>query len=101
MKKCSKFCALLLALSLLLPLCLTFAESPKAVMSDKPFFYLMTKEDKLRSLESIGIRRTVMLDFNAVMDMSAESFFLFRTGNTSFIGGFTQMSSQAAKRQPD
>ena len=59
----------------LLPLCLTFAESPKAVMSDKPFFYLMTKEDKLRSLESIGIRRTVMLDFNAVMDMSAESFF--------------------------
>ena len=55
----------------LLPLCLTFAESPKAVMSDKPFFYLMTKEDKLRSLESIGIRRTVMLDFNAVMDMSA------------------------------
>ena len=59
----------------LLPLCLTFAESPKAVMSGMPFFYLMTKEDKLRSLESIGIRRTVMLDFNAVMDMSAESFF--------------------------
>ena len=59
----------------LVPLCLTFAESPKAVMSDKPFAYLMTKEDKLRCLEEIGIRRTVMLDFREVMDMSAESFF--------------------------
>ena len=30
----------------LLPICLTFTESPKAVMSDKPFSYLMTEEDK-------------------------------------------------------
>ena len=59
----------------LLPICLTFTESPKAVMSDKPFSYLMTEEDKLRTLGSVGIRQTVLADFRAVMNMSAESFF--------------------------
>ena len=59
----------------LLPVCLTFTESPKAVMSDKPFVYLMTREDKLRSLESVGIRKAVLADFRTVMNMTAESFF--------------------------
>ena len=39
----------------LLPVCLTFRESPKAVLGARDFRYLMTPEDKLRALADIGI----------------------------------------------
>ncbi|MBR1482810.1 MAG: riboflavin biosynthesis protein RibF [Ruminococcus sp.] len=60
----------------LLPVCLTFAESPKAVIHpEKPFSYLMTRADKLHALASLGIKRTVFADFRSLMEMSAELFF--------------------------
>lgn len=59
----------------LIPLCLTFTESPKAVTSGKSFSYLMTVEDKLRALEELGIRHTVTADFRSLMYLSAEQFF--------------------------
>ena len=34
----------------LLPVCLTFAESPKAILGGRDFRYLMTREDKLGGL---------------------------------------------------
>ena len=59
----------------LLPVCLTFRESPKAVLGARDFRYLMTPEDKLRALEDIGIAHTVLLDFRDVMHLSARAFF--------------------------
>ena len=59
----------------LLPVCLTFRESPKAVLGARDFRYLMTPEDKLRALEDIGIAHAVLLDFRDVMHLSARAFF--------------------------
>lgn len=59
----------------LVPVCLTFAESPKAVISGKPNPALMSREDKLRALESIGIEQVFFADFRAMMHLSARDFF--------------------------
>ena len=58
----------------LLPVCLTFAESPKAILGGRDFRYLMTREDKLRGLEELGIAHTVFADFRALMHLSAKDF---------------------------
>ena len=59
----------------LLPVCLTFAESPKSVISGVPSPSLMTRADKLRAMEDIGIDRVIFADFRAVMHLSAREFF--------------------------
>ncbi len=59
----------------LLPVCLTFAESPKSVIAGVPSPSLMTRTDKLRAMEDIGIDRVIFADFRAVMHLSAREFF--------------------------
>ncbi len=59
----------------LLPVCLTFAESPKAVLAGKPLPALMTREDKQRALERIGMEHVYFADFRAMMHLSAREFF--------------------------
>ena len=59
----------------LLPVCLTFAESPKSVIAGKPLPLLMTRADKLRALEQIGMEHVVFADFRAMMHLSARDFF--------------------------
>ena len=59
----------------LLPVCLTLAESPKAVIAGKALPFLMTREDKLRALEQIGIEHVFFTDFRAIMNLSAREFF--------------------------
>ena len=59
----------------LLPVCLTFAESPKAVLAGKPIPALMTRGDKLKALEKIGMEHVFFADFRAMMHLSAREFF--------------------------
>lgn len=59
----------------LLPVCLTFSESPKSVIAGTQTPALMTHEDKLRALEQIGIERVCFADFRALMHLSARDFF--------------------------
>ena len=58
----------------LLPVCLTFSESPKSVISGVKAPYLMTLEDKVKALESIGVEHTVFSDFRKLMHLGAEEF---------------------------
>lgn len=60
----------------LLPVCLTFAESPKSVISGVPNPSLMTRGDKLRALESIGFEHVFFADFRALMHLGAREFFV-------------------------
>lgn len=55
--------------------CFTFAESPKSVISGINTPSLMTRADKLRALESIGVERVYLADFRAMMHLSARDFF--------------------------
>ena len=59
----------------LLPVCLTFSESPKAIIGGSAIPFLMTREDKLRVLEQIGLEHVFFSDFRAVMHLSAREFF--------------------------
>lgn len=59
----------------LAPVCLTFAESPKSVISGANASFLMTREDKLRVLDGLGIERTYLADFREMMHLSARDFF--------------------------
>ena len=59
----------------LTPVCLTFRESPKTVLGARDYRYLMTREDKLRALERMGIAQTVMADFRDIMHLPARTFF--------------------------
>lgn len=59
----------------LLPVCLTFSESPRAVLTGQPVPSLMTREDKVRALHEIGIRRTLFADFRELKSLSARAFF--------------------------
>ncbi|HCA04864.1 MAG TPA: riboflavin biosynthesis protein RibF [Ruminococcaceae bacterium] len=58
----------------LLPVCLTFSQSPKSVISNREIPAVMTAEDKVRALESIGIEHTVFADFKSIMNLSAQQF---------------------------
>lgn len=59
----------------LLPVCLTFSESPKVIIGGSAIPFLMTREDKLRVLEQIGLEHVFFSDFRAVMHLSAREFF--------------------------
>ena len=59
----------------LMPVCLTFSESPRAVMNGGEFFYLMTRRDKVKVLEKIGMEQVIFADFGAIMHLSPEEFF--------------------------
>ena len=59
----------------LLPICLTFSESPKSVIAGTQKAVLMTREDKLRAMSEIGIERVCFADFRALMNLSARDFF--------------------------
>ncbi len=59
----------------LTPVCLTFSESPRAVMNGGEFFYLMTRRDKVKVLEAIGMEQVIFADFRAIMHLSPEAFF--------------------------
>ena len=59
----------------LTPVCLTFRESPKTVLGARDYRYLMTREDKLRALEGLGIAHTVLADFRDIMHLPARTFF--------------------------
>lgn len=59
----------------LLPVCLTFSESPKAIIGGSSIPFLMTREDKLRVLEKIGVEHVFFTDFRAIMHLSAREFF--------------------------
>ena len=52
----------------LLPVCFTFAQSPKEVLGKSSKGALMTTEDKLKTLESLGIEHTFSPDFKKLMN---------------------------------
>lgn len=58
----------------LLPVCFTFAQSPKSVLRGSPESALMTEDDKLRTLEKIGIEHTFCVDFKTIVNMPAADF---------------------------
>lgn len=58
----------------LVPLCLTFSQSPKSVVSGQELPLLMTRSDKSRTLEKLGIEQTVFADFTKLMNLSARQF---------------------------
>lgn len=58
----------------LLPLCLTFAQSPKSVLAGKDLPTLMTRADKTQALAQLGLTHTVFADFRQIMHMHAEQF---------------------------
>ena len=58
-----------------LPVCLTFSESPKSVISGRENPALMTPADKLAALESLGVEHVFLMDFRSVMSLSARDFF--------------------------
>ena len=59
----------------LTPVCLTFSQSPKSIISDFDTPFLMTRADKLKALEAIGIEHVYFADFRSVMHLSARDFF--------------------------
>ena len=59
----------------LLPVCMTFAERPKSVLSGEDTPALMTQDDKLAALRQIGIEHVFFADFRALMHLSARAFF--------------------------
>lgn len=46
-------------------MCFTFAQSPKEVLGKSSKGALMTTEDKLKTLESLGIEHTFSPDFKS------------------------------------
>ncbi len=58
----------------LLPVCLTFAQSPKSIVRGCELPVLMTREDKVRTLEQLGIAHTVFADFKKLMHLGARDF---------------------------
>lgn len=72
----------------LLPVCFTFAQSPKEVLGKSSKGALMTTEDKLKTLERLGIEHTFSPDFKKLMNMSAKDFvekIIFGNLNAKFV----------------
>ena len=59
----------------LLPVCLTFAESPKSVIAGAENPSLMTQADKLNAMAQIGIEHVCFADFRALKHLTAREFF--------------------------
>lgn len=58
----------------LTPVCFTFSKSPKSVLYGTQSNALMTNEDKIKTLERLGIERTYQADFEKIMNMPAQDF---------------------------
>lgn len=58
----------------LIPVCFTFSKSPKSVLNGTQSNALMTSEDKIKTLERLGIERTYQADFEKIMNMPAKDF---------------------------
>lgn len=58
----------------LTPVCFTFSKSPKSVLNGTQSNALMTNEDKIKTLERLGIERTYQADFEKIMNMPAQNF---------------------------
>ena len=58
----------------LTPVCFTFSKSPKSVLNSTQSNALMTNEDKIKTLERLGIERTYQADFEKIMNMPAQDF---------------------------
>lgn len=57
------------------PVCLTFDQSPKSVVSGIKTPLLMTRSDKIKALDSLGMDKAFFIDFKSVMSLGAEEFF--------------------------
>lgn len=58
----------------LISVCFTFSKSPKSVLYGTQSNALMTNEDKIKTLERLGIERTYQADFEKIMNMPAKDF---------------------------
>lgn len=58
----------------LTPVCFTFSKSPKSVLNGTRCNALMTNDDKIKTLERLGIERTYQADFEKIMNMPAKDF---------------------------
>ena len=58
----------------LTPVCFTFSKSPKSVLNGTQSNALMTNEDKIKTLERLGVERTYQADFEKIMNMPAQDF---------------------------
>ena len=58
----------------LVPVCFTFAQSPKLVLKRAFSDSLMTDNDKLKTLESLGVEHTYRVNFREIMNMPPEEF---------------------------
>ena len=58
----------------LLPLCFTFEQSPRSVISNQTVDAIVSYDKKLELMENIGIRHLYMCDFKAFMDIEPEDF---------------------------
>lgn len=58
----------------LTPVCFTFSKSPKSVLNGTQSNALMTNEDKIKTLERLGIERTYQADFEKIMNMPSKDF---------------------------
>ncbi len=58
----------------LVPVCFTFSQSPKAILKKQPECALMTQEDKIKTLDMLGVECTYQADFREIMNFSAREF---------------------------
>lgn len=58
----------------LVPVCLTFDESPKSIVTGEKIPSLMTREDKLSELEKLGIEHVYLADFRELMHLAPREF---------------------------
>lgn len=58
----------------LAPVVLTFKQNPACVLSTKKIPYLMSNEDKNNCIEKLGVEYLFNLDFEEVMNLTAEEF---------------------------
>lgn len=85
-------------------MCFTFAQSPKEVLGKSSKGALMTTEDKLKTLERLGIEHTFSPDFKKLMNMPAKDFvekIIFGNLNAKFVVcGFNYRFGKTEKAIP-
>lgn len=59
----------------LMPVCFTFAKSPKSILSGNTVNGLMTDDEKIKTLEELGIEKVYEADFNKIRNITANEFF--------------------------
>ncbi len=58
----------------ILPAVFTTVQSPRSVITGKSVKQIITHEEKTARLEGMGIKRVYIIDFNDIMNISAEDF---------------------------